>query len=236
MKSLLSLTTALALLGTVSLAGPVADFEAQFRDAYGTYRAVLFGTNAGKAEESAKAIGKLQDQFTTLMTEYREVPPPQYEADPAWFLTLDKAAETIETAKAEIGEGRLPEAHETLEAFRDTIGDLHVRNGVLTFSDRMNAYHAEMEHLLAVDVSALDTTGIGEIRERAAVLSYLANDLLAHPPSEAAGCDEYASLSKAFGGSVDTLLTAVRSGDVEAVKGAVGGLKVPYSKLFLKFG
>ncbi|MFW2545294.1 hypothetical protein ACN2XU_21920 [Primorskyibacter sp. 2E107] len=236
MKSLLTFTAAVALLGSAALAGPVADYETPFREAYGTYRAALFGTNAGKADVSAGAINTLQAQLNTLLAEYREVPPPQYEDDPMWTASMDSAAATIDKAKAEIVEGRLPEAHETLEAFRDIIGDLHTRNGVLTYSDRMNAYHAEMEHLLAIDVTALDSTGIGEIREKAAVLSYLADDLLAHPPSEAEGSEEYTGLSRAFSTSVDALLSAVRSADVAAVKTAIGGLKVPYSKLFLKFG
>jgi hypothetical protein len=36
--------------------------------------------------------------------------------------------------------------------------------------------------------------------------------------------------------SVETLQTAVHAGDAAAAKAAVGGLKVPYSKLFAKFG
>ena len=32
-----------------------------------------------------------------------------------------------------------------------TFGELHIRNGLYTFSDRMNTYHAKMEHVLGND-------------------------------------------------------------------------------------
>ncbi len=236
MKRLITLTAAAALLGSVAFAGPVADFEKDFRAMYSAYRTALFGTNAGKQDVSADSAAKLQDQLHMMIVSFGETPPPQYEDDPMWLETMTKAAATVETAQAQITEGTLTEAHETLEAVRDLFGELHRRNGVQTFSDRMNAYHAEMEDLLAMDVSALDTAGVAKIRDHAAVLNYLAKDLLDNPSTEAEGSDDYSVLSKAFAGSVAALVEAARAGDPEQVKAAVGGLKVPYSKLFLKFG
>ena len=75
-----------------------------------------------------------------------------------------------------------PNSHATLEAVREAFGALHARNGIETFSDRMNAYHAQMEHILGLDLSALDAAGKQAMLEQAAVLAYLAQDVLAGPP------------------------------------------------------
>ncbi len=70
----------------------------------------------------------------------------------------------------------------------------------------------------------------------AAVLSYLADDLLKHPPREAEGNADYAALAKAFEESVKAYLEVARSGEEAKVKAALGALKPAYSKFFLKFG
>ena len=100
----------------------------------------------------------------------------------------------------------------------------------------MNAYHAEMEVILGIDLSAMDAAAKQVLLEHAAVLAYLAEDVLSAPPPAAPGNPEYAPLADAVQNSVDQFLAAARSGDEAALRSAIGGLKVPYSKLFLKFG
>ena len=73
---------------------------------------------------------------------------PQYADDGAVPAALAAvAAHTAKAAEA-VAAGNLPEAHEALEGIRAEIGALHSRNGLATFSDRMNAYHAAMETVL----------------------------------------------------------------------------------------
>jgi hypothetical protein len=226
---------ALAALSSAS-AGPVSDFENAYRQMYGAYRAALFKTNMGDAEASTGAMGKFASQFAALDATYGDAPPPHYADDPLWGETMAEAGRLAGQAKAQIAAGELAEAHETLEGVREVFGDLHIRNGVETYSDRMNAYHAEMEHLLGLDIAALDDAMIGDVRERAAVLAYLAADVLGAPPAEAEGNAEYATLAAAFEASVTALLDAARTGDPEAVRKAVSQVKKPYSMLFVKFG
>lgn len=224
------------LAATSATAGPASEFEATFRQMYATYRVALFKTSAGQQAESASAVTGLAGKLAALTDTYGKAPPPQFAEDPAWDSTLTSAAELVTKANAQVTDNALAEAHETLEGVRDLFGDLHARNGVETFSDRMNAYHAAMEHLLDMDLSQPDAAQIGLVREQAAVLSYLADDVLTAPPPEAAGSAEYDTLATAFDASVKGLMAAARSGDASAVKAAVATLKAPYSKLFLKFG
>ena len=106
---------------------------------------------------------------------------------------------------------------------------------MIGFSDRMNAYHAKMEQILGKTYGGFDAAGFGELREDAAVLAHLAADIAAHPAAEAEDA-AYKPLLQALETSSSDLVNAARSGDVEAAKKAVGSLKVPYSKFFLKFG
>lgn len=236
MKRFLVTAALAAILTQPAFAGPVTDFEAGFRTMYGTYRAALFTTNSGDAAKAAKAVAALSNKWTAITADYGDNAPPHYADDPEWSATLAAITGDIAKAGAEVGTGELGAAHETLEGVRDEIGGLHARNGVELFSDRMNAYHAAMEEVLAIDLSGIDAAKARTLLEHAAVLSYLAGDVLATPPAEANGNAAYAKLAKGFRGSVDAFLTAARSGDPAAIRAAAGNLKGPYSKFFLNFG
>lgn len=234
-KTLLSFVALLAL-GGAALAGPVADFEMAMRDAYGNYRMALFATNSGKAEETGKAISAFTRKWSAITQSWGETPPPQYADDPQWAATVAAVTDTAAMAAAQAKSGKLAEAHGTLEAIRDALSDLHLRNGIISFSDRMNAYHAVMEQVLSSGVPKADQALLDQAHEHAAVLSHLANDMLQHPPADAMGSEQFETLAGVFKGSVAAYLDAARSRDPAKIKAAMGGLKPAYSKFFLKFG
>jgi hypothetical protein len=219
-----------------AFAGPVTDFEAAYGEMYAGYRSALFATNSGSAENSAAALQGLEKQWDALTAAYGQTPPPQYESDPEWAATIANVSGSIAKASDAVAKGDLPASHETLEGVREAFSALHARNGIETFSDRMNAYHAEMEKIIGLDLAALDAGAKQTLLEHSAVLAYLAQDVLSAPPANAKDNAEYAILSAALQASVDQLVTAARAGDEAAIKAAVGALKVPYSKFFLKFG
>jgi hypothetical protein len=223
----------LVLIGSAS-AGPVSDFETAMRGAYADYRGALFQTNANQPEAAVQAVDAFKQKWAALASA-NTIAPPQYADDPAYAVTLAKVASITDKAAGEVAAGKLTEAHATLEAIRFEVGGLHERNGIVGFSDRMNAYHAKMEDVLAKDYSGFDAAGLGALREDAAVLAFLAADIKAHPPTEAAD-PAYGKLLDGMTDSVTALANAAHTGDAAAAKTALGNLKVPYSKLFLKFG
>lgn len=231
---LLTVATASLMFAAAAYAGPVADFEKSMRAAYADYRAALFQTNANNRDEAVKTIDRFRQKWADLVTENPKA-PPQYADDNAYATTLAKVTELAESAATQAAAGTLADAHVTLEGIRNQIGGLHERNGVIAFSDRMNAYHAKMEQVLAKDYSGFNAAGLGELREDAAVLAYLISDISAHPPAEAAD-PAYRPALDGVSASVTSLAEAAQGGDGAAAKRAVSGLKMPYSKLFLKFG
>ena len=238
MKSKWLTAAAMAVLLSASapaFAGPVADFEAQARAVYANYRAALFQTNKNDKAATLDALKALSGGWSALATKWSAA-PPQYGDDPAYAGTLKSVASIIDTATSEANAGNLAHSHETLEKIRDELGALRSRNGVTIFSDRMNAYHAKMEGVLGDKYDAFSVAGLGKLREDAAVLAYLYDDLAAKPPADGAGKPDYAQALAAVKASIDAVLTAARAGDATAAKKAVDGLKGPYSMLFLKFG
>lgn len=224
---------ALALVGSAAVAGPVQDFETALRASYGDYRAALFATNSGDAGKSTKALDAFAASWAGLSATYGTTPPPQYDGDAGWAATLAAVQADIDAARADVAAGELPKAHEALEAVRFEVGGLHERNGIAGFSDRMNAYHAEMELVLALDLANTDAVTLAE---HAGVMNYLAAEVVRLPAPEAAGNADYDKLQAGFVASVKAYDDAVRAGDAAAIKAAVAGLKVPYSKFFLFFG
>lgn len=223
-----------ALLAVLALpaaaeAGPVADSERALRNAYADYRTALFQTNAKNAEATRRAL----DGFSVKWTALSRVPaPPQYADDPDWTAMLARVAAFIKQAEDEVRKDRLAEAHDVLEKIRDEIGNLRLRNGLFSFSDRMNAFHEEMEHLLETRV---DAATMGELRERAAVLAYLADQIGKYPAPEA-NAPDYAATLQALTNAVDALVQAVRTGNADMVRAAFANLKPAYSRMFIKFG
>ncbi len=223
------------LLATSATAGPVTDAEAQLRDAYTAYRTALFQSNAGNAPATQTALDQAVEKWAAISADWTANPPPQYADDSALSGTLDTVGTMLAQARDTVGAGDLTKTHEELEAVRNQIWDLHQRNGVIGFSDRMNAYHLTMEEVLAVDPATLTVNEIPALRDQAAVLSYLAADIAAHPAPEAAS-NGYSGLASGMQAATQALFDATRAGDVAQVKAAIAALKPAYAKLFANFG
>lgn len=231
----ISLLFGSVLLPAVGTAGPVQDAEQQLRSVYGDYRVALFQSSGGNADATVKALESLNQKWEALSQEWTFALPPQYADDSLLGGTMTSVDTVIDKAADEAARGDLAMAHVTLEAVRSEIGDLHGRNGVIGFSDRMNAYHAEMEKVLDGEAGIESKVGLAALQDAAAVLAYLAADIAAHPAPEAAD-PAYEPLLDGLLKSVQALQSAAQSGDAAGMKAAIAGLKPAYSKLFLKFG
>ncbi len=232
----LAASLALTLAAGAAHAGDVAKFESELRSAYAGYRKALFASNSGTAADTVAAVDHFSAQWAALMVEWRSARPPQYADDPKWPETLAQVAAALDTAKKQAADGQLAAAHDTLEQVRAAFSALHARNGIIGFSDRMNAYHDQMEKMLALDPALYDKKVAPEVVALAGVLDYLAADIEAHPAPEAATAPDYASALLAFRASVTAVLAAAEAGDPAAVKAAVAGLKPAYARFFRQFG
>jgi hypothetical protein len=237
MKTLHRLT-ALAFAAALSFPAYAADVVTDaMQAAYGPYRAALFRTNGKSQPEAQQAISQAQQAWKVVTDRFASKPAAPYDRDGEFAATLAKVNAVYDKAAAEIGAGKLPEAHETLEEARDLLAALRLRNGVVVFSDHMNAYHAEMEHLLIEGPKILaGPQGLAQLTAQSGVLEYLAKQLRTQAPSALRGNVEFDALLKDVEASIQAVKRAALNQDAAALKDAIGKVKVPYSKMFLKFG
>ncbi|WP_291142215.1 hypothetical protein [Hydrogenophaga sp.] len=229
------LCTLLGALGSAAQAGdPVTDAMVQ---AYVPYRQALFQTNAQSQAESGAALTRARTAWAQLTQRFGGQPTLPYERDAGFAQDL-KAVDGLYAAAAEqVARGQLPEAHETLEQVRDVLAALRQRNGVIVYSDHMNAYHAAMEHLLTEGKALVgQRDGWAPLAEQVGVLDFLAQRLQSEATAELRADPAFGPALQAVLDSVAQLRTAVRAQQADAALAAIAKVKAPYSKLFLRFG
>ncbi len=223
----------LACLGAQA-ADPVTEAITQ---AYAPYRAALFRTNSKAQAESEQAMAQARQAWQSIVDRYAAAPPIPYDKDPEFSASLQAVAKVYEQAAGEIGQGKLPQAHETLEQARDIMAELRRRNGVIVFSDHMNAYHAEMEHMLEQGTAMTSSPqAMLTLVKRVGVLEYLARQLRSEAPKALQSNAEFVAALQALETSVTVLHRAAMNQDATAAREALDRLKGPYSRMFLKFG
>ena len=223
-----------ALLPAAWAADPATD---AMQAAYAPYRAALFRTNSKSQAESERALAEALQSWQAIGDRFAKAPPPPYAGDAKFGATLADVTLVYRDAEQLIRAGKLPEAHEALERVRDLLADLRRRNGVVVFSDHMNAYHSEMEHTLTEGPRLLQQPqGLLLLMARVGALEYLAARLQTQAPPELQRDAEFAAGHKALADSVGALRAAALAQDMAAVQRAIAALKGPYSRLFLKFG
>ena len=231
--ALIALVMGTALCGGAS-AGPFADFERALAGAYAPYKAALMQTNQKDKAGTEKSLASFEAQWGQLMKSYRKAPPPQYADDAGWPATVATVEKLIAAAKAETDKGDLAKAHDVLEGIREQLGNLRVRNGVVAFSDRVDAFHEHMEHVLVARYAG--TEGTATLREDAAVLVHLADIVERNAPAGFKSEAAFTEGLSAMVGAAKALLAAARSGDAEAIGNAMKSLKPAYAKFFVKYG
>ena len=233
-RHILSLAAAVSLASLSLHAGPFQDFESEVRMAYADYRAALFRTNMNDRAASEAAIDGISAKWKALTGKWSASPPPQYVEDKLFGPTLGKVAEILNEARAQVGQGQLAEAHETLEKIRDELAALRRRNGVIVFSDYMNAYHEQMEKVLLGKYDDFSAGGVMALRGDIAVLAHLSQEIVANPPTDRDA--NYEPALNAVRQSVQALNEAAAKGEADAIKAAIKALKQPYARLFLNYG
>ncbi len=212
-------------------------FTDAMQEAYAPYRIALFQTNSKLQPESQRAVQQAQQAWSGVVAKFSANPPAPYDRDTSFVKSLDQVAKVYSLATEQVAGNQLSAAHETLEAARDIMAELRRRNQIVVFSDHMNSYHAEMERVLIEGPKLLpQPNGVQRLTEMLGVLDYLATRLAKEASAKLANDNEFASLVKAIEQSVIDLRAALLTQDAVRISAAIGKIKQPYSKLFLKFG
>jgi hypothetical protein len=225
-----------AMLGLTAAraADPVTD---ALQAAYAPYRSALFRTNGRDAAAAQAALDDAQRRWQAVVERYGTGAPAPYAADAQWASTLREVSAVYERAEAQVRGGQLAQAHETLEQVRDLLAALRQRSQVVVYSDAMNAYHEVMEQVIGGSGLWLEQgDGWWVLMAEVGKLDYLAERLDTQAPAELKRDPDFVAGRKAVADSVAALRAAVRAQDKAATREAIGKLKPPYSRLFLRWG
>ncbi|MBL8327122.1 MAG: hypothetical protein JNJ89_19410 [Rubrivivax sp.] len=204
--------------------------------AYEPYRAALFRTNSKSQAESERALAAARAAWKQVRERFEGKAPPPYDRDPRFAATLAAVDAAYANAQSQVGQKELARAHETLEEVRDLLGELRRRNGVVVFSDHVNAYHEQMERVLTEAPRWLaQPAGLTELAFEAGALDHLAQRLSAEAGVLRDDAAFVAALKEVQASSA-RLRAALRAQDAAAARQALGELKPPFSRLFLRFG
>ncbi len=232
------LVTAVALSVSAVVPALAADVVTDaMQAAYGPYRVALFKTNSNSQAEAQLAMTQTQESWGKLVAQFGSKPPAPYDRDTAFAASLADVAKVYAKATEQVTANQLAAAHATLEDARDIMAQLRRRNQVIIYSDHMNAYHSEMEHVLDDGSKILaQPNGIQQLTAQVGALAYLSKKLSTEAPVNYSSNSEFVGLLKAVDKSVADLQSALLAQNTNAVKEAMEKIKAPYSKLFLKFG
>lgn len=224
----------LCLAASVMAADPVTD---AMTAAYASYRVALFRTNSLAQAESEQAIAQARQSWQALTDQFASRPAAPYDRDARFADSLSQVAAVYNAAELQIKGRNLTQAHETLEKARDLMAELRRRNGVITYSDHMNAYHGVMEHVLSDAPRRMgEPQGMLQLMASVGTLEFLAERLRTEAPASVAADPAFAPALQAVETSLLALRQAVLQQNATLVREALDKIKKPYSQLFLKFG
>lgn len=232
----------LGAIMAISIAAAMPAFAADvvtdaMQASYEPYRVALFKTNSNSQAEALQAMTQAQQSWGKLAIQFGSKPPAPYDRDTAFGASVADVSKVYAKATEQVTANQLTAAHETLEAARDIMAQLRRRNQVVVYSDHMNAYHSEMEHVLIDGAKTLALpNGMQQLTAQVGALAYLSKKLNTEAPANYLSNPEFVELLKVVDKSVADLQSALITQNENAVKSAMEKIKGPYSKLFLKFG
>lgn len=231
---IVGLSALLAIGMSAHAADPVTEM---MQLANAPYRMALFKTNGKVQEEAQAAVQQAQAAWSKFASQFSAKPAAPYERDAGFAASVVEVSQVYAQAIQQVNTGQLAQAHNTLERVRDVMADMRQRNGVVVYSDHMNAYHAQMEKIVVHGGETLaQPKGMLLMTARVGALSYLASQLDVQASADLKKNEEFNALLKAVNQSVLGLEAALLNQDMTAAKEAASKLKGPYSKLFAKFG
>jgi hypothetical protein len=241
-KILSPLLLAAALVSAPSAqatADELQDFFEAKQNAYRYYRSAWFYLRTGNTDLAALELSFFVRGWDEIRSRFSEAPPGPFADDPLWREGLAEigaravdgmtALESADTEAAKASLGPIPRV----------MADIRARNGVVTFSDAVDALTGAMESLWRYrseppnlsDQATVANLDEGAVRLRAA-FDRLRNDA----PDDVAFDDQFLRLVNDSDAAIDRLQNAVDARDQSALINALRELRSFERLLWLNFG
>ncbi len=227
------------LTPTAARADATADFLEAAAGAYAPYRGAMSYLHTGNIGLAALALDATAARWAGLCDRFRDRPPAAFAKDPAWQASHDAITGRLETARAQLESGDGKGAAATLAPIRAALGDLRRRNGIVTHSDRIDAFSAAMDAIWVhrrnppdmADPQALAALA-GQARRLRRSLEEVAKD----PPARTAGDPQFQRLIEGAFGSLATIDRAVETQSPALLISALREIRSSVQLLWMNFG
>lgn len=244
----IAMTALFPLLLAVNLVGPVraqtqddsleAFFEAK-QSAYRYYRSAWFYLRTGNVDLAAMELSFFVLGWDEIRARFSDAPPGPFADDPLWRAGLAEVGAMATGGLAALEAADAEAAKAALQAIPRVLADMRARNGVVTFSDAVEALSRAMEGLWRyrhappdLDVEAVRT----ELEEGTARLRAAFDRVRDEAPDEVAFDDRFLRLVADSDAAVERLDNAVQARDQTALVNALRELRSFERLLWLNFG
>ncbi len=239
-KMVLTLALFAALLGPVTArADPLAEFLAASAKAYAPYRGAVAYLHTGNPGLAALALDAMAARWAGLCDRFRDQPPAAFAQDPAWRASLDDITGRVAAARAKLEAGDSEGAEAALKPIRAALGNLRRRNGIVTHSDRIDAFSAAMDAIWVHRRQPPDMTDpriAAALTEQARTLHRTLADVAAGPSAKIAGDPQFQRLIEGAFGSIETIDRAIETRDQRLLINALREIRSSVKLLWMNFG
>ena len=220
-------------------ADETAEFLAASAEAYAPYRGAVAYLHTGNPGLGALALDAMAARWAKLCDRFRDQPPAAFAQDPAWQASLDGITGRIETARAKLEAGDAKGAEATLKPIRGLLGDLRRRNGIVTHSDRIDAFSAAMDAIWVHRRNPPDMADpeiLATISEQAGALRRALKALATEAPEKTAADSQFQRLIEGSFVSLGTIDRSIEARDPALLISALREIRSSVQLLWMNFG
>ncbi|MBL4691373.1 MAG: hypothetical protein JKY68_07950 [Rhodospirillales bacterium] len=218
---------------------PVHDFNEDVAAAYGFYREAFFLLRADNVQVASIELEEMADRWTAIVKRFGVTPPDVYSADPAWKKTLESIDEMVALGLQAAIENDAKAATKALEPIRKTLSDLRRRNGVVIYSDYVDAANAAFKKLYKFRYTPPDfdvVEQVDQLRQITAITAYWYEQCLDNTPKALAQDPEFKRLMEDSLYSLTRIWVAIANKAAPNLISILRGLSLSNRMLFLRFG
>ncbi len=239
---LLAAGLALLLLAPLAAgAGEKTPFLDAVSRAYPHLKMSWFYTRTGSGGVAALEIAAFREAWAGIESRFSTAPPPRFAADVRWRQSLSAISAIAGRALDHVDSGRLKAAHGALGEARRTLSELRRRNGVVVFSDHVDAYGVHVARLTEIR-KALRKSGrltpktLDELRRIAVALTAAVRNISDNAPPKLTRNSAFLASIEGNFKSIGKLERGIRRTHLKAIIGSVAAVRSVYVLLFIRYG
>ncbi len=215
------------------------DFHEAQADAYAHYREAAFYTRTGNITVAALALDEFIVKWSALVDRFAGSPPREYAGDEQWNAVLNEILERSRSGLEALDAGDAEAAAESINPVRDMLGELRRRNGVVTYSDHVDALTAAMDVMAGYrgEIRELDDPAdVEKIGKQADVVEALFEKLEREAPPQVADDPEFKRMISGATESMERLRQGLKTGNARLFRIGAGELRSYERIMFLRYG